>query len=106
MQDEGRYSVIVRLLLTPEQRGRLFELCHRRQIDVSDALTSIVGDYLDQRADLTPPPSASSAAPQDQEALRFQLRRLRAQAANLGDETPAWLRGYISDLEQEVRRTS
>lgn len=104
MQDEGRYSVIVRLLLTAEQRGRLFELCHREQLDVSDALSSIVGDYLDRRDELSPPPSTDNTRPADEEAMRWQLRRLRAQASRLGSEAPAWLQGYIRDLEQELQQ--
>lgn len=103
MEDQGRFSVIVRLLLTAEQRGRLFELCHREQIDVSDALTTIVGEYLDRRNDLQPPPSTPPNKEKDQEAIRWQLRRLRMQAKNLGEHAPAWLNGYIADLEAELK---
>ena len=103
MEDSGRFSVIVRLLLTADQRGRLFELCHREQIDVSDALTTIVGDYRDRRPDLQPPPTTPENKEKDQEAIRWQLRRLRMQAKNLGENAPSWLSGYIADLETELK---
>ena len=105
MAEEGRYSIIVRLLLTAEQRGRLFELCHRQQIDVVDALTNIIGDYLDRRDDLSPPSdNSASQAELQREATRRQLRQLRAQASRLGSDAPPWLNSYIADLEEDVRR--
>lgn len=104
MNDEGKYSMIVRLLLTAEQRGRLYELCHRERIDVVDALTNIVADYLDRRDDLVPT-EAPTSEQNDRDIIRRQLRQLRSQATRLGNDAPPWLYSYIRDLEQELGRT-
>lgn len=104
MNDEGKYSMIVRLLLTAEQRARLYELCHRDRIDVVDALTNIVAGYLDRRDDLTPD-DAPAPEQHDRDTLRRQLRQLRSQASRLGQDAPPWLQSYIHDLEQELGRT-
>ena len=108
MNDEGKYSMIVRLLLSSEQRGRLYELCYRERIDVVDALTNIVASYLDRRDDLTPSEPAVSegySEASDRDTLRRQLRQLRSQASRLGNDAPPWLYSYIRDLEQELGRT-
>ena len=103
MQDEGRFSITVRLLLTETQRERLLALCQREQRDVVDVVTQIIGSYLDQREDLTiadiaPPPRS----PAEHTSLQRHLRELRMHAGQLGDEAPPWLRRYIAQLEQEL----
>jgi hypothetical protein len=35
-------------------------------------------------------------------AVERQLRRLKMQAKQLGEDAPPWLASYISELEQEV----
>ena len=106
MAQDGQFSIAVRLLLTDEQRGRLFALCQQEQADVTDVVTKIIGSYLDTRNDLTIEEQASpDTAHHEADALRRQLRQLRMQASRLGADTPAWLRGYITELEQELART-
>jgi len=103
MQEEGRFSITVRLLLTEIQRERLLALCQHEQHDVADVVTEIVGSYLDRRDDLTvadvaPPPTS----PAEHAALQRHLRQLRMQASRMGPETPPWLRHYIAEIEQEL----
>ena len=103
MQEEGRFSIAARVLLTNAQRKRLLALCQQRQADVSDVITEIVGEYLDRREDLSvaeiaSPPESSA----ERNVLRRQLHQLRIQASQYGSETPAWLRQYIAELEQEI----
>jgi hypothetical protein len=66
-------------------------------------ITEIVGTYLDTRADLIVPPTSQQApSTTDQMAVERQLRRLKMQAKQLGEDAPPWLASYISELEQEV----
>lgn len=103
MEDDGRYSLPVRLLLNRTQRDRLLALCQREHADVVDIVTRIVGDYLDAHADLVP---AEAAAPttvlRDSDMLRRHLRRLKAQAQRMGTAAPPWLHSYIAELEQDL----
>ncbi len=100
--DRGRFSIPTRLLLTPTQRERLLALCRSDDRDPAEVVSAIVGAYLDSRDDLVAPCHDSSSATSDHESLRRQLRRLRREAHRLGDNAPAWLRGYIVDLEREL----
>lgn len=102
MLEEGRFSIPVRLLLTQLQRDRLHALCLAQGLDMVDAVTMIVGEYLDNRSDLEAPPAEPSPAV-DKRQIQRQIVRLRAQARSLGREAPAWLLAYIADLEQEAR---
>lgn len=102
--EDGRFSIPIRLLLTQLQRDRLHALCLTQQLDIVDAVTMIVGDYLDTRPDLELPSSTTSVVPTvDNRQVQRQIMRLRAQARTLGSEAPAWLLAYIAELEQEVR---
>ena len=95
----------MRLLLTGEQRARLFALCQTEQADVVDVVTSIVAAYLDARDDLEGPPDDTPNTTQaEQEALQHQLRQLRRRATLLGTAAPLWLRSYIAEIEQELAR--
>jgi hypothetical protein len=103
MQEEGRFSIAARLLLTDVQRERLFALCQQQHADVSDVISEIVGQYLDRRddlllAELAAPPASSD----DHDILQRHLRQLRIQASRMGAETPPWLRHYIADLERDI----
>lgn len=103
MQDEGRFSITVRLLLTETQRERLLALCQRERRDVVDAVTQIIGSYLDQREDLTMADVAPQpTSPAEHASLQRHLRELRMHAGQMGPETPPWLRRYIAQLEQEL----
>lgn len=103
MPDQGQFSTPIRLLLTPTQRGRLLALCQERHADVTDVITEIVGAYLDTRTDLiVPPTTQQTPSTTDQMAIERQLRRLKMQAKQLGEDAPPWLASYIGELEQEV----
>lgn len=103
MPDVGQFSTPIRLLLTPTQRGRLLALCQERQADVTDMISEIVGAYLNTRTDLViPQTTPQSPSTTDQMAVERQLRRLKMQAKQLGDDAPPWLASYITELEQEV----
>lgn len=102
--DEGRYSINARLLLTHEQRLRLFALCQQRQLDLSDVLSEIVSAFLDSRDDLHVVERDTTAEDEQRRELqRRQIRQLRIQASRLGEHAPAWLRSYLADLEREAR---
>lgn len=106
MTQDGQFSIPVRLLLTSEQRNRLFVLCQQDHADVTDVVTKIIGNYLDTREDLIMPvEEAPDTTQAEHAALRRQLRQLRMQASRLGSDTPPWLHGYIAELEQELART-
>ncbi len=103
MSEEGQFSLPIRLLLTPTQRGRLLALCQERQAELTDVVTEIVAAYLDTRNDLIiPPMTPEPPSPTDRMAVERQLRRLRMQAKQLGEDAPPWLASYIVELEQEV----
>ena len=103
MEDDGRYSIPVRLLLNRTQRDRLLALCQHEHADVVEVVTQIVGQYLDTRPELVP---AEAPAPtivlHDSDMLRRHLRRLKAQAQQMGTAAPPWLHSYIAELEQDL----
>lgn len=104
MQEEGRFSIAARVLLTDSQRERLLALCQQRQADVSDVITEIISRYLDQQADLSVAEvAAPPASPDEHAALQRHLRQLRLQASRMGAETPPWLRQYIAEMERDIR---
>ena len=104
MLEDGRFSIPIRLLLTQLQRDRLHALCLAQQLDIVDAVTMIVGDYLDTRSDLELPSATPPVEPAvDNRQIQRQIMRLRAQARTLGSDAPAWLLAYIAELEHEVR---
>lgn len=104
MQEEGRFSIAARVLLTDPQRERLLALCQQRQADVSDMITEIVSQYLDQHDDLSVAEvAAPPASPAEHDALQRHLRQLRIQASRMGAETPPWLRAYIAEMERDLR---
>jgi hypothetical protein len=101
--DDGRFSIPMRLLLTHTQRDPLLRWCRAEDRDPAEIVSAIVGAALDSRSDLYQPADESQAGEDQGESLRRHLRRLRVAARRQGDDSPAWLDGYIRDLEQELR---
>lgn len=100
----GLFSIPTRLLLTPEQRVKLEALVRTRDIELSDLLSEIVGEYLDAQPDQPPAaaPPADTAA--DLRTRQAELVRLRARRDAAGSAAPAWLGAYIAELEAEIAR--
>jgi hypothetical protein len=101
----GTFTVHTRLYLTTEQRVKLEHLVRERRMDLSDLVSEIIGEYLDsQPIEALPPPDSPSSRAADLRTRRAELAQLRARRDAAGSAAPAWLRTYIADLEQEIRR--
>ena len=103
---DGYFTIPCRMLLTPEQRDRLERLCRARQQDINDLVTDVVLAYLDDvpddaLAEPIPEPYQPSIAEQLRQNER-ELRRLRMRQRQLGTSAPAWLAGYVTDIERDI----
>jgi hypothetical protein len=106
MQEQrGEFVIQTRLYLTPENRAKLERLVRDCECDVADVISDIVSAHLDPLPTIS---AAPASHPPDHTATlsqrRAELVRLRARRATEGNNAPAWLDGYIADLEDEIRR--
>jgi hypothetical protein len=105
----GRFTIPARVYLTAEQRDRLMLLAREHETDIHELLTELLVSFLDHLPEMEQPPPEPQPEPvSDREAdlrqRRAEVRRLRLRLATGGDRVPPWMRSYLSDLEQEIRR--
>jgi hypothetical protein len=91
-------AVPIRVYLTAEQRDMLLLYAQQHSAQVSELISQIVAEFLQELDDPTTAPE-SPAQPHEQSGYRRELLRLRAHRANLGRRSPSWLDRYIADLE-------
>jgi hypothetical protein len=104
----GLFTVPTRVYLTSEQREKLFVMARDHGVDLADLLTELLASFLDHLPDDVPAEAAIPEPAADEadelHQRRAELRRLRARAVAGGESAPAWLPGYIAELEQELTR--
>jgi hypothetical protein len=106
----GRFTIPARVYLTAEQRDRLMLLARERETDIHELLTELLVSFLDHLPEMEQPspepqpPEPVSDREADLRQRRAEVRRLRLRLATGGDRVPPWIRSYLSDLEQEIRR--
>lgn len=103
---DGYFAVPCRLLLPLEQRDRLERYCRGRDQELSDVVSEIVLAYLDELPDhqlAAPlPPAVGPTVAEQLRQYERDLRRLRMRRQQLGPMAPAWMDGYMADVEQEI----
>jgi hypothetical protein len=101
---EGTFTIPTRVFLSEEQRAKLQQLVLREGVDLPELLTELLARHLDALPEATPYAPAPAPAPRAEiAAKRAELARLRARKQVSGADAPAWLDGYIADLEAEIR---
>ncbi|WP_110518361.1 hypothetical protein [Herpetosiphon llansteffanensis] len=103
---DGFFTLPCRVILPAEQRDRLERLCRARSMEVSDLVSELVVQYLDEVPDAAlaepiPEPYAPSLSEQLRQNER-ELRRLRMRQNQLGASAPGWLDNYVADIEREI----
>ncbi len=103
-EQEGLFTVPTRLYLTAKQRAKLQNLVREQQAELGEVVTRMVAEHLAALPDVEVP-SVSPKADLSGELRkrRADLRRLIAQRDGQGGAGPAWLNGYITELEAEIR---
>ena len=104
-EQEGLFTIPTRLYLTASQRAKLHRLVREQQADLGDIITRMVVEHLDTLPDVEPShaPPATADVSDELRKRRAELRRLLAQRDAHGGAGPAWLNGYINELEMEIR---
>lgn len=105
-EQEGLFTIPTRLYLTASQRAKLYQLVREQQADLGDIITRMVAEHLDALPDveLWPAPPTAADVSDELRKRRADLRRLLAQRNAHGGAGPAWLNGYINELEMEIRQ--
>jgi hypothetical protein len=101
---QGLFSIPTRLLLAPEHRAKLEAIVRARGGDLAELLSEIVADYLDAQPDASPVAVPDGDGTAELRKRRAELAGLRSQHDAAGAGAPAWLNGYITALEAEIRR--
>lgn len=102
---DGLFTIPTRLYLTADQRAKLQQLVREQHTDLSAIVTRMVAERLDALPDVELP--STSPKPDiagELRARRAELRRLIARRDQQGGAGPAWLNGYINELEAEIRQ--
>lgn len=105
-EQEGLFTIPTRLYLTAKQRAKLQNLVREQQSELGEIITRMVAEHLDALPDVGPSPVSPRATDVSDELRkrRADLRRLLAQRNAHGGAGPAWLNGYINELEMEIRQ--
>lgn len=104
-EQQGLFTIPSRLYLTHDQCLQLEQLVSERGSDLSDVLSQIVSDYLEQLPPAAVPVPVSRAEREAELRKRkAELIRLCARRDAAGSSAPAWLHTYIADLEAELER--
>lgn len=105
-EQEGLFTIPTRVYLTASQRAKLYQLVREQQTELGDLITRMVAEQLDALPDAEPASAQVSAADTSDELRkrRADLRRLLAQRNAYSGAGPAWLNGYINELEMEIRQ--
>ena len=102
-EQQGTFTIPTQLFLTAEQRTKLDRLVRSQHTNLAEIISQVVCQYLD-----TLPLPEPVVAATDQRNLirqrRAELSRLRARRVAAGEVAPAWLSGYIAELEAELQR--
>ena len=103
-EKEGLFSIPARLLLKPEHRAKLEAIVYAREVELSDLLSAIVGEYLDAQTDVQPLGPLVPDTAGELRKRRTELARLRTRGDAAGRSAPPWLLSYIAALEAEIQR--
>jgi hypothetical protein len=105
----GYFTIPTRIYLTDEQREKLMMMVRKHEVDVPELLTELLISFLDHLPEYEDQPDSGSepesgSLEAELRQRRSELRRLRLRVAQSSDTAPPWLKGYMSDLENEIQR--
>lgn len=104
-EQQGLFTIPTRLYLTHDQCMQLEMIVRQRGGELSDLLSKVISEYLEQMPPV-PPLTPASRAEREAEIRqrKAELARLYARRDAAGSAAPAWLHTYIADLELELER--